>query len=278
MAETARPATGYEAGRLAGRSAVVTGAAQGIGLGVTRALLESGASVAMLGRTDGKLRAAAEELSGLGRTLPLAVDVGDREAVEAAFSTAAEAHGDPDILVCCHGVIGNAPFLELGQQQWEETLRANLTGVFNCGQVAARRMVAAAASTGTDPGGRSEGRIVLCGSPAGIRADKGSADYSASKAGVHLLGKAMAVELAEHGITVNIVVPGFIMTPMSEPYAAGLTDEDGRFVLNPVGRVGRPADIAGAVLWLVDSAGDFVTGQLITVDGGESAVLHQAFL
>lgn len=263
----ATPARSWK-GDLSGGSAVVTGAAQGIGLGVAKALVEAGASVAMIGRTESKVREAAAGLSSLGAVLPFAADVGRRDEAEEAFAAAAEAHGEPDILVCCHGVIGNATFLEIELGQWEATLRSNLTGAFNCGQIAARRMV--------ESGKR--GRIVLCGSPAGRRADKGSVDYSASKAGVHLLGKGMAVELAEYGITVNIVVPGFILTPMSEPYADGLTDETGRFVLNPVGRVGQPADIAAAVLWLVEGAGDFVTGQLITVDGGESAVLHQAFL
>lgn len=256
-------------GRLAGRSAVVTGAAQGIGLGVAEALLDAGAFVALVGRTESKVQAAAAKLEAHGSLVALTADVGERGQVERAFAEAGAAHGTPDLLVCCHGVIGNTTFLELSGEQWEATLRSNLTGTFNCAQVAARGMAAA---------GVESGRIVLCGSPAGRRADKGSADYSASKAGVHLLGKAMAVELAEHGITVNVVVPGFILTPMSEPYADGLTDEAGRFSLNPVGRTGRPSDIAGAVLWLADPASDFVTGQLVTVDGGESAVLHQAFL
>ena len=174
-----------------------------------------------------------------------------------------------EALVCSHGTYVRSEFLELTDEQWETTIGTNLTGCFMCGQEAARSMVA---------GGR-RGRVVLLSSINAFRADPGCADYGASKAGVHLLARGMACDLAPHGITVNVVVPGWIRSPMSEPFIDGaVIDQDtGRFTLNLAGRVGEPEDIANAVVWLAQPATGYVTGQILTVDGGQTAMLHSLF-
>jgi NAD(P)-dependent dehydrogenase (short-subunit alcohol dehydrogenase family) len=241
---------------------IVTGGARGIGRGIARVLLQHGAKVTVAARTETDLDDAARELSTIGVVTAQKCDVADREQVERLVSETQQRYGPLDGLVCCHGVIAYTPFLELTDEQWDWTLGINLRGSFFCGRAAARAMV--------DSGRR--GRIVFISSINGLAAEPNSADYSASKAGVHLLARGMACDLADRGITVNVVAPGWIRSPMSEPYL----DDDvvsGRTRFNPVGRVGDPEDIGHAVAWLLQDGASYLTGAIVPVDGGQTAVL-----
>jgi NAD(P)-dependent dehydrogenase (short-subunit alcohol dehydrogenase family) len=247
---------------LDGTFALITGGARGIGRGIARTLLAQGASVAVASRTQADLDEAEGELSALGPAHAIRCDVSDSGQVASLFSQVAEISDHLDALVCAHGVVEYRPFLEITEEQWDRTLAINLKGSFLCGQMAATDMVR------RDRGGR----IVFISSINGLAAEPESADYSASKAGIHLLARGMACDLAEHDITVNVVAPGWVRSPMSAPY---LTDEvlSGARRFNPVGRVGEPEDIGNAVAWLLREQSSYVTGAVIPVDGGQTAVL-----
>ena len=249
--------------RLEGKVALVTGGGRGIGRGIARRLLEAGARVEVASRTEADLAETVRQLAPLGEVAARACDVSDGNAVRALVDDVVSRFGSLDILVCSHGVYDpERPFLELREEDWDRTLGINLKGAFLCGQAAARVMVAA---------GRG-GRIVNVSSINGLAAEPQCADYNASKGGLNALTRSMAFDLGRYGITVNVVCPGWVRSPMSEPY---LTPEilEGRQVMNLVRRVGEPEDIGGAVVWLADPGSAYVTGATIVVDGGQTAML-----
>jgi NAD(P)-dependent dehydrogenase (short-subunit alcohol dehydrogenase family) len=249
--------------QLDGTVAIVTGAGRGIGEEIARLLAGQGATVVAAARTAGDLERLAAELASQGHQVAVRpCDVSRPADARALVTWTCERFGNPAILVCAHGIGAERAFLELTEQQWDQTLAVNLTGCFLVGQATAKVMVAA---------GRP-GRIVFVSATNALAAEPRTSDYDASKAGLHGLTRSMALELGPHDITVNAVAPGWIRTAMTEPF---LTDEllSGRQVVNPVGRIGEPADIARAVTWLVDPSSSFVTGTVVVVDGGQSAML-----
>jgi NAD(P)-dependent dehydrogenase (short-subunit alcohol dehydrogenase family) len=249
-------------GTLEGKVAIVTGGARGIGRGIAAAILEQGARVVIASRTESELESAEQALAALGEVSAQRCDVSNAADVESLVTATEARYGPLDAMVCSHGVVAYTPFTEITESQWDWTLSINLKGTFLCGQTAARAMIAA---------GR-RGRMVFVSSINGLAAEPHSADYSASKAGIHLLARGMACDLADHGITVNVVAPGWVRSPMSAPYLS----EDvlsGARRYNPVGRVGEPEDIGQAVAWLLQDDTSYVTGAIIPVDGGQIALL-----
>ena len=260
------PATGHpaaaisRAGPLDGQVALITGGARGIGRGIARCLLDAGAQVAIASRTASDLEVAVEELAAGGALMADVCDCSSEPDVCALVDGVVDRFGRLDILICCHGVYeAGLTALEIPLERFERTLAINLTGTFLCAQAAGRVMVAA---------GRG-GRIVFISSMNALQAEAGCADYNTSKAAMHGLMRSLAVELGPLGITANAIAPGWIATPMS----ARDIEEYGDVVFNPRHTVGAPQDIGLAATWLADPRNHFVNGTVITVDGGETAML-----
>lgn len=244
-----------------GRVAVVTGAASGMGLAIARHLAARGDRVALLDLAGEAALKAAKDLREAGATAIAAeVDVSDRGAVDAALDKVRAELGPIAIMVTSAGFDAFGPFPDITLESWERVLAVNLTGTFHCLQAAVPDMLAA-----------RWGRIVTISSSSAQSGAARMAHYVASKAGVIGLTKALAVELAPHGITVNVIPPGMIDTPMlRRAEADGDIGKLEKMVprVIPVGRAGTPEDIAATCGFLCSEAAGFITGQVVGVNGG----------
>jgi 2-hydroxycyclohexanecarboxyl-CoA dehydrogenase len=241
----------------------VTGGASGIGLAISRRLARNGASVAVLDLDAGAAEQAAAELRAEGaRAIGVGVDVSDRAAVEKALDAVRDEAGPITIMVTSAGISLAAPFLDITIEDWERVLAVNLTGTFHCLQLAVPDMIAA-----------GWGRIVTISSSSAQSGSRNQAHYSASKGGVIVLTKTLAVELGQYGITVNTIPPRAVVTPMFNA-APFMQQGDPSAVLeqmaarSPVGRLGVPDDIAAAAAFLCSEDAGYITGQVIGVNGG----------
>jgi NAD(P)-dependent dehydrogenase (short-subunit alcohol dehydrogenase family) len=243
---------------LAGKVALVTGAGTGIGHGVALSLAEAGADVAATfhSNTSGGRQLAAE-IAALGRRcLPLPADLADPDACREVVARTLAEFGHLEILVNNAGVTWPKPFLELDKETWDATFAINLTSMFLCAQSAARAMVSAG-------GG---GRIVNMSSVHSAVSFPGHAHYEATKGGINSFTRGLAIELAPHGITANVVAPGAIEVPRYFDRPGYDRDELGARI--PLGRVGLPRDIGPLCAFLASEAASYITGAIIFVDGG----------
>jgi 3-hydroxybutyrate dehydrogenase len=252
---------------LVGKHAVVTGGATGIGFAIAQALLVQGVKVTITGRTETNLQAAVQQLNDAGLIQAIVMDVSDSASVSAGFTQAVEHFGTVDILINNAGQASSSPFLKTTEAQWQQMLAVNLTGTFLCSQQVLPAMLA-----------QSWGRIVNVASTAGLKGYAYVAAYAAAKHGVIGLTKSLALEVAQKGVTVNAVCPGYTETDIVRDAIAnimaktGRSEEQARAELaagNPQKRLIQPEEVADAVLWLCSPASASQNGQAIAVAGGE---------
>lgn len=253
---------------LEGQLAVVTGGGRGIGAAIAEALAAAGATVALLGRDKPELerRAVAIAAAHGGEAKFATCDVVDEESVVRAFGLIRETVGEPHVLVNNAGQSAGVAFTETTRETWDRMIAVNLTGTFLCTQQVLPAMLAAGA-----------GRIVNVASTAGLKGYSHTAAYCAAKHGVVGLTRALAMETAKKGITVNAVCPGYTDTDMAAAAVrtlvdAGRTEEEAMKAITrvmPIGRLIRPQEVASAVAWLCSPDAAAVTGQAIAVAGGE---------
>jgi 3-oxoacyl-[acyl-carrier protein] reductase len=238
---------------LSGKVAFVTGGARGIGLAIAERLYEAGAAVAV---SDLKgAAAAAATLTGRAQSFGVSGDVADAKQIEEAVTAAEAALGPIDILVNNAGITRDTLLMRMSEDDWDMVLRVNLKGTFNATKIVSRGMMK-----------RRWGRIVNIASVVGIRGNAGQANYSASKAGVIGFTKTIARELASRNVLVNAIAPGFIDTDMTKALSESVREELQKQI--PLARLGSPADVANAALFLASGLADYITGQVVVVDGG----------
>ncbi|MFO1074226.1 MAG: glucose 1-dehydrogenase [Geminicoccaceae bacterium] len=247
---------------LSGRVAVVTGGARGIGLEIARALLGAGAAVVVADIDAEAADAAAATLARDGTAEGRALDVTDPAAVTACADAIVAAHGHIDILVNNAGIARITPALDTPDEEWRQIMDVNVNGVFWCARAFGRHMVE-----------HGSGSIVNLGSMSGLIVNRpqSAAAYIASKAAVHMLTKALACEWASLGVRVNALAPGYIATDMTLAMRARPELYDTWLAMTPMQRCGEPREVAAAALFLASDAASYVTGSILSVDGGYTA-------
>ncbi len=252
---------------LRGKRILISGGSSGIGLATAERFLEEGSRVFLCGIDPGEVEAAVASLTPKGEAGGLACDVSLEADVARMTGAAVGALGAVDVLVNNAGVARRDPFLTIAPADWDRVLEVNLRGMFLVAQAVSRQMVERGAG----------GVIINMSSTNGIAGEEDYAHYNASKGGVLLLTKTMAVELGSHGIRVNALCPGYIRTPLNEAIAAkiGGGEFEAAYARDriPLGRVGRAEDVAAAYAFLASDDAAFIHGSALVIDGGQLAVM-----
>jgi NAD(P)-dependent dehydrogenase (short-subunit alcohol dehydrogenase family) len=246
---------------LTGKVAIVTGASSGLGHQFAQTLARAGAKVALGARRVDRLTELARQIESFdGRAIPVSLDVTDAESVRACVETAETELGSISVLVNNAGIVGREPSLEMEEADWASVIDTNLTGAWRMAQETAHHMVRHGHG----------GSIVNVASILGLVACRGDPAYCAAKAGLVNLTRAMAVDLASHGVRVNAIAPGAFMTDMTRDWLEG---EDGDRVRRriPQERFGQPDQLDGLLLLLASDASSYMTGSVVVVDGGLTA-------
>ncbi len=239
--------------KLDGKIALVTGASSGIGIGIAEALHAQGAHVVLTGRREAELNAVASELGERASVMP--ADLNDPAAPAALVEGIEAAHGRLDILVNNAGFTRDMLALRMGDEDWNAVLEVDLNAPFRLARAALRGMMK-----------RRSGRIVSIASIVGVTGNAGQANYAAAKAGLIGMSKALAQEVAPRGVTINVVAPGFIATPMTDKLNEA--QKTGLLSRIPLGKMGSAKDVASAVAYLASDEAAWVTGTTIHVNGG----------
>ncbi|KQP45480.1 SDR family oxidoreductase [Pseudorhodoferax sp. Leaf274] len=248
---------------LAGRTALVTGSSRGLGFAIAEGLADAGAGVVLNGVDAARLDASAAALRAKGHAVQaLAFDVCDEAAVVAAFAQLDAAGIEVDILVNNAGVQFRKPMVELATEDWRRVIETNLTSAFVVGREAARRMI---------PRGR--GKVINIGSLTSELARATVAPYTVAKGGIKMLTRAMTAEWAAHNIQANAIGPGYMLTDMNQALIDNPTFDAWVKGRTPAGRWGRPDELIGTAVYLASAASNYVSGQIIYVDGGMVSVL-----
>jgi 3-oxoacyl-[acyl-carrier protein] reductase len=241
---------------LQGKVALVTGAAQGIGRTVALLLAQNGADIVVSDINLEKAEQTAKEIEALGRrAMAIKADVANANDVERMVETILGKFGQIDILVNNAGIARDKLILRMTEEDWDAVLNVNLKGTFNCTKAVIRHMSK-----------QRKGKVVNIASVVGEMGNVGQANYAASKAGVIGFTKTIAREFAQRGINVNAIAPGYIETPMTDSLPEKVKEELRRMI--PMERLGRPEDVAQAVLFLVSEVSSYITGQVLNVNGG----------
>ncbi|HCK42024.1 MAG: 3-oxoacyl-[acyl-carrier-protein] reductase [Planctomycetaceae bacterium] len=244
---------------LTGQVAVVTGASRGIGKSIALALGAAGAKVACIARNEEKLKATADEITAAGGTASLfACDVTDSTSSQSVFDGILEKWDQVDIVVNNAGITRDTLIPRMSDEEWDDVIATNLRSVFLFTRAGIQAMMR-----------KRYGRIINISSVSGIMGNPGQANYSASKAGIIGLTQTVAREIAGRKVTVNAICPGFIATEMTDAMGPAVQDEVKKRV--PAKRLGESHEIADAVLYLASESGAYITGQVLTVDGGLTA-------
>jgi NAD(P)-dependent dehydrogenase (short-subunit alcohol dehydrogenase family) len=244
--------------RYAGKTAIVTGAAKGMGRSIASAFLAEGAQVVLIDEDETALKATTDELGRTGPTLGITGDVSLRPTFAEALQACLGRFGTPDVLVAQAGIGDLRPFLQIDDHAWERMLAVNLNGVFYAVQETARTLA--------DAGGR--GAIVVTSSTNAFFPEQHTVHYSTSKGAVVAFVRAAALDLAEFGIRINAISPGIIRTPLAAPVVDDPVATADFLSQVPLARFGEPEEVASLVLFLVSDDAAYITGQNIVIDGG----------
>jgi len=246
--------------RLQGKVAIVTGAATGIGQAIARRFAQEGAAVTIdyVGTADAATQTVQQIEASGGKAIAVEADVSNRAQVQRLVAATVERFGRLDIFVNNAGIEHKVPFLDVGQELWDKVIAVNLTGPFLCAQAAAKQMVAQGTA----------GRIINISSVHEDLPMPTNVPYCAAKGGLRMLMRTIAVELAPHQITVNNIGPGAIDTPMDAPLKAHPDEMQQLLAEIPVGRMGKPEEVAGLAVYLASDEAEYVTGSTFFIDGG----------